>query len=239
MPPLLLLHGRRCRRLIHKFLRVSPSKIVIHGLRVGGGRNGVAAVRLLQRGGTSTACGEEMIAGLVYGGTAAACAVALSRWVYLLPAWRRSNGRSVGARIRRHCKEKQFISRTSPKSLTKGGTFSGLGDPLLLLGRLQDLERAHQRVVHAHHGARIVELSAVVGRAEDGHQLPASKELVSFLHHLMRSADQVEVVSAQEVRHHVFSEGEGDASVVLAPAHDVLVGIRPQQVAQQTGVGYI
>jgi hypothetical protein len=34
----------------------------------------------------------------------------------------------------------------------------------LLVGRLQDLERAHKRLVDAHHGASIVKLSAVVWR---------------------------------------------------------------------------
>jgi hypothetical protein len=53
----------------------------------------------------------------------------------------------------------------------------------------------------------------------------------------MGAADEVEVVSAQELSHHVLAEGERHAAVVLAPAHDVLVGVGPQQVAQQAGVG--
>ena len=52
----------------------------------------------------------------------------------------------------------------------------------------------------------------------------------------MSPADEVEVVPAQELRDHVLPEGEGDAAVVLAPAHDVLVGVGPQQVAQQARV---
>jgi hypothetical protein len=46
------------------------------------------------------------------------------------------------------------------------------------------LEGAHERLVDAHHGARVVELAAVVGRAEDGDQLPLCEELVPILHHL-------------------------------------------------------
>ena len=78
--------------------------------------------------------------------------------------------------------------------------------------------------------------------------------------HLVRSANEVQVMSAQELSHHVLSEGERhpctthrgqgwmlredrsgqvSTSVVLAPAHDVLVRVRPQQVAQQTRVGYV
>jgi hypothetical protein len=33
----------------------------------------------------------------------------------------------------------------------------------------RDLEGAHEGVVDAHHGARVVELAAVVGRREEGH----------------------------------------------------------------------
>ena len=54
--------------------------------------------------------------------------------------------------------------------------------------------------------------------------------------HLVGAADEVQVVPAQELGHHVLAEGEGHAAVVLAPAHDVLVGVGPQQVAQQTRV---
>ena len=53
------------------------------------------------------------------------------------------------------------------------------------LRRLQNLEAAHEVLVHRHHGARVVELAAVVGRAEHRHQLPLSKELVPVLHHLV------------------------------------------------------
>jgi hypothetical protein len=54
--------------------------------------------------------------------------------------------------------------------------------------------------------------------------------------HLVGAADEVQVVPAQELGHHVLTEGEGHAAVVLAPAYDVLVGVGPQQVAQQTRV---
>jgi len=54
--------------------------------------------------------------------------------------------------------------------------------------------------------------------------------------HLVCPADEVEVVPAQELGDHVLPEGEGHAAVVLAPAHDVLVRVGPQQVAQQARV---
>ena len=37
----------------------------------------------------------------------------------------------------------------------------------------------------------------------------------------------------------VITKGEGDPAVVLPPADYVLVGVRPEQIAQQTRVRYI
>jgi len=61
---------------------------------------------------------------------------------------------------------------------------------LLLLHRLQDLERAHQRLIHAHHRARVVKLAAVVGRAEQRHKLPLREELIAVLHNLQSRYSQ-------------------------------------------------
>ena len=55
----------------------------------------------------------------------------------------------------------------------------------------------------------------------------------------MRPADEVEVVSVEELGDDVRAEGEGDAAVVLAPPLHVLVRVRPQQVAQQASVGHV
>ena len=49
---------------------------------------------------------------------------------------------------------------------------------------LKDLEWAHERFIDRHHGAGVVKLSAVVGRAEQGDQLPLGEELVTVLHNL-------------------------------------------------------
>lgn len=111
-------------------------------------------------------------------------------------------------------------------------TFPCLCDPLFLFCRFEYLERAHESIVYTHHSTRIIELATIVRRTKNGHKLSARKKLVTVLHHLVSPADQVQVVSAQEVRHHVFSEGERHPPVVLAPPHNVLVRVRPQQVAQ-------
>jgi hypothetical protein len=47
----------------------------------------------------------------------------------------------------------------------------------------------------------------------------------------MRSTDQVHVVLLEETRNDIGSESEGDTSVIFAPPCDVLVGVRPQQIA--------
>lgn len=40
---------------------------------------------------------------------------------------------------------------------------------LLLVGRLEDLKGAHERLVDRHHGTGVVELATVVGRREERH----------------------------------------------------------------------
>ena len=53
----------------------------------------------------------------------------------------------------------------------------------------------------------------------------------------MGAADEIHVVFLEETRYNVWAECETDTSIVLAPARDVLVGIRPQQVTEETTVG--
>ena len=43
----------------------------------------------------------------------------------------------------------------------------------------------------------------------------------------MGSADQIHVVFVKEFGNNFSAKGEGDASVVLAPTHRILVRIRP------------
>ena len=53
----------------------------------------------------------------------------------------------------------------------------------------------------------------------------------------MRAAYQVHIVFLKEARHHVGAECERDTTVVLAPACDILVRVRPQKIAEETTVG--
>ena len=52
----------------------------------------------------------------------------------------------------------------------------------------------------------------------------------------MRPAYQVNVVLLVKSRHDLLTEGKGDTSVVLAPTLHVLVGVRPEEVAEEAGV---
>ncbi len=52
----------------------------------------------------------------------------------------------------------------------------------------------------------------------------------------MRSAKQVDVMFFAESCHNVVSESETYASVVLSPTRNVLIGVRPEQVAQKSSV---
>ncbi len=49
------------------------------------------------------------------------------------------------------------------------------------------LERAHQCLVHWHHGSRVVELSTIIWCTENSHKLPSSKEFVAVLHNLVHT----------------------------------------------------
>jgi hypothetical protein len=65
---------------------------------------------------------------------------------------------------------------------------------LFLLSRLQDLEGTEQALVNAHHGTCVVELSTVIGRAEQSDKLSLGEEFVSILNDLMGTANKIHVV---------------------------------------------
>ena len=96
---------------------------------------------------------------------------------------------------------------------------------VLLLRRFQNLERAHQRVIYAHHGAGVVKFTAVVGCGEQCDQLPLRKELVAVLDDLVRTADEVHVVLVQKFANNLAAECERDTAVVFAPPARVLVWV--------------
>lgn len=56
---------------------------------------------------------------------------------------------------------------------------------------LTHLEGTHESLIHAHHGACVVKLPAVVGCREEGDELALGKELVAILHHLRGGSTQI------------------------------------------------
>jgi len=111
--------------------------------------------------------------------------------------------------------------------------------PSLLLDGLEDFEAAHQGFVDGHHGSSVVELATVVRSAEECDELSLGKELVAVLNNLVSPANQIEVLLLQEAGHDVWAEDEGDATVVLCPASDVLVRISPKKITNHAGVGHV
>ena len=61
------------------------------------------------------------------------------------------------------------------------------------------LKRAHERFIDRHHSFCVVKLSAVVWSREEGYQLSLCEELVPILDNLMSSANQIQVVSIEEL----------------------------------------
>lgn len=104
-------------------------------------------------------------------------------------------------------------------------------------GRGTNLERAEQALVYAHHGTCIVELATVVGGTEQSDELTLGEELVAVFYDLMGTADEVHVVLLQEAGDNVGTKCEGYTTVVFAPASNILIGVGPQKVTQQTAIG--
>lgn len=69
--------------------------------------------------------------------------------------------------------------------------------------------------------------------------MPLSEEFVAVFNNLMRSANKVDVMLFVKSRNDFLAESERNSSVVLTPALNVFVRIRPQKVAKQASVWYI
>lgn len=52
--------------------------------------------------------------------------------------------------------------------------------------------------------------------------------------YLMGTADQIQVVLVQELGHHLRAKGKRYTPVILPPAQNILVWVRPEQITQQT-----
>mmetsp|Transcript_60708 Transcript_60708/g.159058 ORF Transcript_60708/g.159058 Transcript_60708/m.159058 type:complete len:203 (+) Transcript_60708:48-656(+) len=110
---------------------------------------------------------------------------------------------------------------------------------LLALHWLEDLEATHQGLVDRHHGTCVVELAAVVRCAEDGDELSLGEELVAVLDDLVSAADEIHVHLREEAGHDIRAEDEGHTAVILGPTCDVLVRVRPKQIADEARVRHV
>jgi len=106
----------------------------------------------------------------------------------------------------------------------------------LLLRWFKDLETAHEGIIHAHHGTRIIKLSTIVGSTEQGHELPLGKEFVPILYNLMGSADQINIVLLAECLNDFTTKSKTDSTIILTPALNVFIRIRPKEIAQQSSI---
>lgn len=108
-----------------------------------------------------------------------------------------------------------------------------------LFDRLQYLETAHERLVDDHHSGCVIEFSAIIRRGENRDQLALGEKFVTVLDNLMGAAHEIQIVLSEERLDHVVTESERDTAIVLSPANNFLFGIRPEKIAQQTGIGDI
>jgi hypothetical protein len=98
----------------------------------------------------------------------------------------------------------------------------------LSLHWFQDIKAAAQSLIYIQDTCVVIEFSAVVRSREDGHQASVSHELVALFDHLMGSANQVYVVALVKLSDNVGAEDVTHSSIVVAPALDVNLGIRPK-----------
>mgnify|MGYP001792994779 CR=1 FL=1 len=55
----------------------------------------------------------------------------------------------------------------------------------------------------------------------------------------MSAADKVKVVLVEELGNDLGAERERDTSVVLSPAHSLLVGVGPEEITEQTVIRHV
>ena len=96
------------------------------------------------------------------------------------------------------------------------------------------IELAHHILIDAKNCSEVEELSAVVGCGEDGDEFAFECEFVALFDDLVRAADEVEVVSGEEVVYYIPTVIVSDASFyVVCPAFDGRFGVGPEHVRDQ------
>ena len=123
---------------------------------------------------------------------------------------------------------------------TAGGSLPKCRSKVLpLIGGLEDLKAAHERLIDGHHRARVVKLAAVIRRTKQGHELASLEEFIAILHDLMSSTNQVDVVLLVELAHNVLSEGKTDTTIIISVVLNATLWVGPQQIAEKSRVWHI
>lgn len=60
-----------------------------------------------------------------------------------------------------------------------------------------------------------------------------------YIWYLVRSADEIEIMTRQESADDVGAERKRNTAVVVAPAVDFLIGIRPEEITEETRVRHV
>lgn len=130
------------------------------------------------------------------------------------------------------------MERSLLRSVGLVGHVTGI-DLLAFVCWLEDLEAAHEGFVDGHHGARVVKLSTVVGRAEECDELAAVEELVTILHDLVGTANKIDVVLVCKLADDSLAKDVADTSIVFCVAIDTPLRVRPEQITEETHFWHI
>lgn len=112
-------------------------------------------------------------------------------------------------------------------------------EQIFLFYRLDDFKLAHQLFVDDRGGCGVIPLTVVAWRGEDSDEAAVGEELVAVLDDLVRTANQNKVMLLIEFLHDVRSEGVTNSALVLTPSSNVLVGITPKKITEQSVVWHV
>jgi len=105
--------------------------------------------------------------------------------------------------------------------------------------RLEESKPASQVLRHLHEAGVVLEHSAVVWCAEDGHEVAVREELVAVVHDHVAASYKIDIVLPTEILDNIFVKGEAHTSLVLLPVIISALGVRPEQVTEQPCIGDI
>ena len=105
--------------------------------------------------------------------------------------------------------------------------------PLSFCVRLQNFERAFERLIYLKKSCAVIEFSTVVRSAEHCHALPACEELVSIFHDLMSSANQVYVQLLADFLHSLRIETDAHSAHIRSPFCPPSLRVRPEEVCEK------